>query len=409
MVREETTQPKEPTQAGKYPTVNLPQLPLPTFGGNPRRWREFWNSFDTAIHQQAIPDIHKLNYLISCLKGDAFQAIRGYDITPENYSIVRNVLVEKFGQPYAIKRALFSELYSIKKNDREWKATLEAIERTLRQLEAIGENLEQSGIEIAVEGKLPTWILEQVYRRKRQESWSVTKLRNFLTELASVNEEVVQSQSLWFKGNMENQSPIKGKPRPRHNPNETSALTISVPEKPIIKALSRPCALCNKNHWDEECQIYPTLKQRLERLKKLNACLNCFKIGHMAARCKNKKRNCFHCKGQHNSALCPNKFKEMPNKPEDPDSTTTTNIIVEKEKKRDKRILLLCKQINVFNPTNPNTQQRALALFDVGSQLSFVSKNLAKQLMLNETDEGKLNIVHSAKRTRTRTLQPELK
>ncbi|VDN94786.1 unnamed protein product [Brugia pahangi] len=55
MVREETTQPKEPTQAGKYPTVNLPQLPLPTFSGNPRRWREFWNSFDTAIHQQAIP------------------------------------------------------------------------------------------------------------------------------------------------------------------------------------------------------------------------------------------------------------------------------------------------------------------------------------------------------------------
>lgn len=398
MVREETTQPKEPTQAGKYPTVNLPQLPLPTFSGNPRRWREFWNSFDTAIHQQAIPDIHKLNYLITCLKGDALQAIRGYDITPENYSIVRNVLVEKFGQPYAIKRALFTELYSIRKNDREWKATLEAIERTLRQLEAIGENLEQSGIEIAVEGKLPTWILEQVYRRKRQESWSVTKLRNFLTELASVNEEVVQSQSLWFKGNMENQSPIKGKPRPRHNPNETSALTTSVPEKPIIKALSRPCALCNKNHWDEECQIYPTLKQRLQRLKKLNACLNCFKIGHMAARCKNKKRNCFHCKGQHNSALCPNKFKEMPNKPEDPDSTTTTNIIVEKEKKRDKRILLLCKQINVFNPTNPNTQQRALALFDVGSQLSFVSKNLAKQLMLNETDEGKLNIASFGKK-----------
>ncbi|VIO86019.1 Uncharacterized protein BM_BM17894 [Brugia malayi] len=61
MVREETTQPKEPTQA--------------------------------AIHQQAIPDIHKLNYLITCLKGDALQAIRGYDITPENYSIVRNVLV----------------------------------------------------------------------------------------------------------------------------------------------------------------------------------------------------------------------------------------------------------------------------------------------------------------------------
>uniref|UniRef100_A8NZ41 DUF1758 domain-containing protein n=1 Tax=Brugia malayi TaxID=6279 RepID=A8NZ41_BRUMA len=106
MVREETTQPKEPTQASKYPSVNLPQLSLPTFSGNPRRWREFWNSFDTAIHQQAIPDIHKLNYLITCLKGDALQAIRGYDITPENYSIVRNVLVEKLGQSSQSPRCL---------------------------------------------------------------------------------------------------------------------------------------------------------------------------------------------------------------------------------------------------------------------------------------------------------------
>ncbi|VBB34638.1 unnamed protein product [Acanthocheilonema viteae] len=145
-----------------------------------------------------------------------------------------------------------------------------AVERTLRQLEAIGENLEQSGIEIAVERR-----------------------------------QIINLDS-------------------------RTALTTAVPEKPTIKALSRSCALCNKNHWDEECQTYPTLKQRLERLKKFNACFNCFKAGHITAKCKNKKRNCFHCTSQHNSALCSSRFKEVVNKLEGPDSIITINTIVEK-------------------------------------------------------------------------------
>ncbi|VIP00126.1 Uncharacterized protein BM_BM17143 [Brugia malayi] len=49
----------------------------------------------------------------------------------------------------------------LEKNDREWKVTVKATERILRQLEAMGENLEQSSIEIIIENKLPTWILEK--------------------------------------------------------------------------------------------------------------------------------------------------------------------------------------------------------------------------------------------------------
>ncbi|VDN01282.1 unnamed protein product, partial [Onchocerca ochengi] len=69
---------------------------------------------------------------------DALQSVRGYDITPENYDVIRKVL--KFGQSHTIKRSLYNELHWIKKNDREWRVTVEAIERILRQLEAMGEN-----------------------------------------------------------------------------------------------------------------------------------------------------------------------------------------------------------------------------------------------------------------------------
>uniref|UniRef100_A8Q0D0 Gag protein n=2 Tax=Brugia TaxID=6278 RepID=A8Q0D0_BRUMA len=77
--------------------VNLPHLLLPTFDGDLRQWRQFWSSFNAAVHTQAIREIQKLNYLYSCLKGKALQAISGYDIAPENYEVIRKLLNEKYG------------------------------------------------------------------------------------------------------------------------------------------------------------------------------------------------------------------------------------------------------------------------------------------------------------------------
>ncbi|VDM95169.1 unnamed protein product, partial [Onchocerca ochengi] len=112
--------------------VNLSQLPLTTFSGDPK----LWSRFSAAVHLQDIPDIQKLNYLVSCIKGDALLTVRGCDIVPENYDVIRNALTGKFGQPTIIKKSLYNELQSIKRNDREWKTTIEATERVLRQLEA---------------------------------------------------------------------------------------------------------------------------------------------------------------------------------------------------------------------------------------------------------------------------------
>ncbi|VBB35102.1 unnamed protein product, partial [Acanthocheilonema viteae] len=44
----------------------------------------------------------------------------------------------------------------------------QAIERTLRQLEAMGDNLEQASIECIIESKLPAWILDKVYQQKEE-------------------------------------------------------------------------------------------------------------------------------------------------------------------------------------------------------------------------------------------------
>uniref|UniRef100_A0A1I7W4R0 DUF1758 domain-containing protein n=1 Tax=Loa loa TaxID=7209 RepID=A0A1I7W4R0_LOALO len=104
----------------------------------------------------------------------------------------------------------------------------------------------------------------------------------------------------------------------------------------------RPCIFCSRDHWDSDCDIYSTVKGRMKRLKTL------------------KKQ-----KGK---------------------SGTTVSLNRRASTNKAKDILLLCKEIRVFNPVHPQKQRTALALFDIGSQLSFISKKLSSQLQLAESD-----------------------
>ncbi|MCP9260247.1 Pao retrotransposon peptidase family protein [Dirofilaria immitis] len=142
-------------------TVNLPQLSLHILNGDPRQWGQFWSSFNAAVHSQTIPEIQELNYLYSCLKGNALQVISGYKIALENYEIIRRLLKEKYGDSSTISAILYNELQSIKRNEKDWMETIEKIESVLRQLEVLGESVEHSSIETLIESKLPLWILNK--------------------------------------------------------------------------------------------------------------------------------------------------------------------------------------------------------------------------------------------------------
>ncbi|KAL3998738.1 Pao retrotransposon peptidase family protein [Acanthocheilonema viteae] len=409
---QELFQPKEPPRPMSHPAVNLPQLSLPTFTEDPRQWRQFWSSFNAAVHSQAIPEVQKLNYLYSCLKGNTLQVVRGYDIAPENYEIIRQLLKDKYGESSTITKLLYNEFQSIKKNEREWVGTVEAMERILRQLKALGESLQHSSIETLIESKLPRWILEKVYHQKKIEvPWSVSKLRNFLSDMINVNEQVRSSQLSLTHADDKSTMHKSGQSF-RSNFGGTSALaTIRSNEEfrnSMIKNKKkgrRPCIFCARDHWDSECDIYPTANARVNRLRILKKCVLCFKENHNGEDCKRKAR-CFYCRASHNSALC-NKRNQMPSKDQETkktgftnekeistssyNSTLTMQTSSVKEGQR-KETLFLCREIMVFNPLLPQRHEKALALFDLGSQLSFISKELSHRLELTETEERNLKL-----------------
>ena len=68
------------------------------------------------------------------------------------------------------------------------------------------------------------------------------------------------------------------------------------------------CQFCENSHWSDECQMYKTLKDRKKKIR--GKCFICFNSNHLFRECRSQKQ-CFYCKrkGNHHSALCPEKFQ----------------------------------------------------------------------------------------------------
>ncbi|VDK53553.1 unnamed protein product [Anisakis simplex] len=136
-------------------SIQLSILGLLQFNSDPLKWPEFWTIFQAVVGSKTIPEITKLNYLLNCLVGAAKATASGYAIVPENYDeVVVNMLRQ-------------------------------------RQLEILGDNINHPQIELAIEEKLPKWLLLEIYTKKSADPfWSVKKLRNYIEEAVTLREMV---------------------------------------------------------------------------------------------------------------------------------------------------------------------------------------------------------------------------
>ena len=93
--------------------VELPLLEIEKFDGNPLRWREFWDSFESIIHnEESLTPAIKFNYLIKYLEGDAEQTLDGIARTNQNYEMAVKLLTEKFGKENRIILTHLDEMFS---------------------------------------------------------------------------------------------------------------------------------------------------------------------------------------------------------------------------------------------------------------------------------------------------------
>ena len=81
----------------------MPKLQLKPYGGELTKWTSFWDSFESAVHNnRELSDIEKFNDLSTLLEHSAREAISGLSLTSKNYREAIATLKKRFGSKQQI-------------------------------------------------------------------------------------------------------------------------------------------------------------------------------------------------------------------------------------------------------------------------------------------------------------------
>ncbi|KYN18568.1 hypothetical protein ALC57_09120, partial [Trachymyrmex cornetzi] len=87
-------------------TAPLPRLNLPRFSGEFREWETFRDQFRSmVIDHTELSNVARMQYLYTCLKGEARNALRNLPLTEANFKVAWDILLARYND----KRRLISE------------------------------------------------------------------------------------------------------------------------------------------------------------------------------------------------------------------------------------------------------------------------------------------------------------
>ncbi|VDI58759.1 Hypothetical predicted protein [Mytilus galloprovincialis] len=172
---------------------------LVSYNGDKLKWTEFWDSFEAAVHtNQSLTKIEKLNYLKSKLFGTANSAISGLTLSHENYDVAISILKERFGNVQSVVNKHYSDLINLQSASNQTthlRRLYDDLERHLRSLDAMHQDVTQDVFISMITSKLPKEVLIQLEIQKgNNERWTVGKLRQFFNTYITAR-EAAESQS----------------------------------------------------------------------------------------------------------------------------------------------------------------------------------------------------------------------
>uniref|UniRef100_A0A182RZZ0 CCHC-type domain-containing protein n=1 Tax=Anopheles funestus TaxID=62324 RepID=A0A182RZZ0_ANOFN len=113
--------------SGRSSAVNLrlPKIELPTFDGDSTKWLTFRDRFVAMIDSSAdIPNIMKLQYLLSSLKGDAGLLFEHTTLTADNYDVTWSALLKRYDNPRTLAREYYRNIHHLPTVSRESMSTV---------------------------------------------------------------------------------------------------------------------------------------------------------------------------------------------------------------------------------------------------------------------------------------------
>uniref|UniRef100_A0A183EZR2 DNA-directed RNA polymerase III subunit RPC9 n=1 Tax=Gongylonema pulchrum TaxID=637853 RepID=A0A183EZR2_9BILA len=132
--------------------------------------------------------------LLSLLRRPAYRCVAGLEISDDDYPIALELLKTRFGKTQQIQSSLHSKLNNLcpaGEDTQSQRRTLEEVEKCCRQLEALGENIENTQIALLIVSKFPESIVLKLHSDQSvSEPWRVNEIRKRLEEIIAHKEEV---------------------------------------------------------------------------------------------------------------------------------------------------------------------------------------------------------------------------
>lgn len=250
--------------------LELPPLPIPTFGGNPWEWDNFWELFHSNIHSRELPEMAKYNYLLNALKGEARESIKKFQVTKENYSKAINFLLNKYNNKEILVNHLVERLDSCTLRShsvKDIRSLLEQVQVIVTQLKEKGEEINSSWLIKKVLAKFPDFVKRKAITKKQNQQPDVPF--DMETLLTYINEILSTEEMFALFSNEDSRTYRKG---------------------PIVTKQSQgwqpSCMYCQQGHSSNRCMKYPTAQERSLYLRKNSLCLICASSEHNTASCR---------------------------------------------------------------------------------------------------------------------------
>ena len=376
-------------------SVKLPKLELNKFNGDPTKWKTFYDSFLSAVHNNDdISDIQKMTYLQSLLKGSASETIEGLSLSNENYKAALDILKDRFGNEQILISAHMNNLLKLEPiksiaNMHGLRRVYDNIETQVRSLRNLGVDSRQYGpmfIPILC-SKIPNELNLFISRTVGKGVWDIdTVLKVFQGEIEAREHLNIPEVS------------------PESDRRQYSTGTFYAENNKLQRNYSHEtkfrCVFCNSDkHSAHECSIINDVKTRKVILQNKWRCFTCLKPKHTSKDCKSVIK-CFNCGERHHAAMCMKNSKKERVNQSNSENVTSTSL-----SGSSKNIGLLQTAQATVCDTKEKHSAKLRILFDSGSQLSYITPETKKRLRLPVLEKSELLIKTFGNRNYSKVLE----
>lgn len=273
------------------PQLKLPIISLPNFNGECENWLNFYEVFNSLIHENpSLSEIQKFFYLRSALKDEASRSIQSMEITSVNYEIAWKLIKERFENKKMIIKKHVSAIIELPHAQKEssslLRELLDKMKSHITTLQKLGQPIEHWDTFIVI-------LLANKFDSSTRREWESTvtagdlptteEIFTFIKKRCEILEALETHRAQGLKK--------------AANTVRTTALSSS--ESQVVK-----CKMCHQNHQIYHCPSFINLQavERNKKVQELKLCFNCLQSTHQTDACKSKWR-CKTCKAAHNSLL----------------------------------------------------------------------------------------------------------